>query len=79
MNAFVKNIPIGTIVEDGLKKDSFEQKMAKYIGKVVDVEIYPDNWCSVKGNRFNWHKSWFEFNPVLDIQFEFNETLDSVK
>ena len=73
MKVFVKNVPVGTTVTDGMKTEMFTMTMADYSGDFIDVEIMPDGWCKGLKVGFTWHKDWLEFNPCQDIQTDYNE------
>ena len=61
--AKIKDITIGTLVDDGNWEDSFSSGMAEEIGKVLEFDKASgtEGWWEAKESWFRWHSSWLDF------------------
>ena len=64
MYAKVKNIKVGTRIDDGEWHDAFVEEMAEFIGDEIKIEQKPNtkDWFDALGyiNCYNYHRSWLE-------------------
>ena len=72
IKAIVKNVRVGTQIQEGNHVDGFINSMKVLVGNIIYVRRYAgeDNWyiSETPDASFNWHASWLSFNSKHKIK-----------